>query len=246
VSGNPLSDFRYAGRSLRKSPGFTTAAVVTLALGIGATTAIFSAVRGVLLAPLPYRDADLVVLALERMPAGAIRVASYPTFLDWEAQQESFTALGYVRGRPELYRGVDGPEHRLAAFVSPGFPEALGVPAVLGRFLEPSDQADVVVLSHRWWRAGFGGDRSVLGRSITLGPRSYTVVGVAAPAARYPDWADAWIPLAAIAGLDPALDQRGLHVDSRVIGRLAPGVTATEARSAMGAIATRLASAYPA
>jgi predicted permease len=244
-----MHDVRYALRALRRSPGFTAAAVLTLALGIGANTTIFSAVKGVLLQPLPYRDAGRVYLAVESSPTGGLRAASYPTFLDWEAQQDAFEAIGYTRGRAELYRGSDGPENRVVAYVSPGFFDALGMPAALGRVLASGDARDggrVIVLSHRWWRSGFGGDPDVVGRTLTLGGRSYTVVGVAAAAARYPDWADAWIPLAAIEGSDAALTQRGLHVDSRVIGRLRPEVTPEQAQARMSAIGARLALAYPA
>jgi predicted permease len=244
-----LLDLRHAVRGLGRAPGFTAAAVLTLALGIGANTAIFSGVKGVLLQPLPYRDAGRLYLAMESSPTGGLRAASYPTFLDWEAQQDAFAAIGYARGRPELYRGADGPENRGVAYVSPGFSEALGLPTALGRPLAPDDAQNgsrAVVLSHRWWRSGFGGDPAVVGRPVTLGRRSYTVVGVAAPAARYPDWADAWIPLAAIEGADPALTQRGLHVDSRVIARLRPGMSSEQAQARMRAIGARLALTYPA
>jgi len=244
-----VRDLRHAVRALRRAPGFTAAAVLTLALGIGANTAIFSAVKGVLLQPLPYRDPGRLYLAMESSPTGGRRAASYPTFLDWEAQQDGFAALGYTRGRSELYRGPDGPESRGVAYVSPGFVEALGLPTVLGRPLAPDDARDggrAVVLSHRWWRSGFGGDPAVVGKPVTLGGRSYAVVGVAAPAARYPDWADAWIPLAAIEGADPALTQRGLHVDSRVIVRLRPPMSPEQAQARLSTIAARLAAAYPA
>ena len=249
VLGSGIQDLRYAVRGLRRAPGFTAAAVLTLALGIGANTTIFSAVNGILLRPLPYRDAGSVYVALEASPAGGQRAASYPTFLDWQMQQDVFEALGYARGRGEPYRGPDGPEDRGVAYVSRDFFEALGMPTALGRPLSRGDADDggrVVVLSHRWWHSGFGGDPGVVGKTLTLGDGTYTVVGVAAPAARYPDWADAWIPLAAIEGSDAALTQRDLHVDSRVIARLRPGLSPALAQARLSAVAARLALTYPA
>ena len=243
-----MQDLRYAVRGLRRAPGFTAAAVLTLALGIGGNTTIFSAVNGILLRPLPYRDAGSVYVALETSPTGGQRAASYPTFLDWEMQQDAFAALGYARGRGERYRGPDGPETHGVAYVSRDFFAALGMPTALGRALTPDDARDggrVVVLSHRWWHSGFGGDPAVVGTTLTLGDGTYLVVGVAAPAARYPDWADAWIPLAAIEGSDAALTQRDLHVDSRVIARLRPGRSPEQAQTRMNAIAARLALVYP-
>jgi putative ABC transport system permease protein len=244
-----LQDLRYALRSLARQPGFTTVAVLTLALGIGANTAIFSIVNGVLLKPLPYRDAGRVYMAVESSPQAGMRLPSFPTFVDWEAEQDVFETVGYTRGKSVLYRSPEGPKSLPTAFVSPRFFEALGLVTVLGRPLTAADARDggrAVVLSHRLWRSWFGGDAGILGRSVTLGDASYAVVGVAAPVARYPDWAEAWVPLAAIQGSDAALTQRGFHADSRVIARLKPGVPLDRAQVRMSAIAARLAQAYPA
>jgi len=242
-------DLRYALRSLARQPGFTTVAVFTLALGIGANTAIFSIVNGVLLKPLPYRDGGRVYMVVESSAQGGMRLPSFPTFVDWEAEQDVFETVGYTRGKSVLYRSPEGPKSLPTAFVSPRYFEALGLVTVLGRPLTAADARDggrAVVLSHRLWRSWFGGDAGILGRSVTLGDASYAVVGVAAPAARYPDWAEAWVPLAAIQGSDAALTKRGFHADSRVIARLKPGVPLDLAKVRMSAIAARLAQAYPA
>ncbi len=244
-----LQDLRFAVRALARQPWLTTVVVLTLALGIGANTAIFSIVNSVLLKPLPYRDAGRVYMALESSPQGGMRLPSFPTFVDWEAEQDVFETVGYTRGKRVLYRSPDGPKSLPTAFVSPHFFEALGLVTVLGRPLTAADARDggrAVVLSHRLWRSWFGGDAGILGRSVTLGDASYAVVGVAAPAARYPDWAEAWVPLAAIQGSDAALAQRGFHADSRVIARLKPGVPLDRAQVRMSAIAAQLAQAYPA
>lgn len=243
-----LQDLRFAVRTLRRSPGFTLAALLTLGLGIGANSAIFSLVNGVLLRPLPYGDDGRLFFAFEQSTQNGSRLPSYPTFRDWEAAQNVFSGIAYTRGAAALHRGPDGPEHFLVAFVSPQFFSTLQAGVHLGRMLAPDDDREgghVIVLGYRLWRRKFGGDPQILGRSVALDDATYTVVGVAAEAVRYPGWADAWIPIAAIAHTDPALRQRGIHVDSRVIARLAPGVSQEQAQEAMSTIAGRLALEYP-
>jgi putative ABC transport system permease protein len=244
-------DLRYALRQVKNNPGFTTAAVLTLALGIGANTAVFSLVNGVLLRPLPYANAARLYTLVEQRPPDDARLASYPTFMDWQAQIGAFDKLAYVRGLTMNFRGPDGPEQVLPGYVSDDFLAAVGGHPMLGRGFEPEEYhagaSQVAVISYALWRRRFGGDPAAVGRQMTLGDASYTIVGVMPPGFAYPEWATLWIPLTALPANDrPVLTQRGNHVDSRVIGRLRAGVTLEAAQTQVDAVAARLAAAYPA
>lgn len=244
-------DLRYALRQVKNNPGFTAAAVLTLALGIGANTAVFSLVNGVLLRPLPYADAARLYTLLEQRPPDDARLASYPTFLDWQAQIDAFDKLAYVRGLTVNFRGPDGPEQVLPGYVSEAFLATVGGRPLLGRGFEPEEfhagAGQVAVISYGLWRRRFGGDPGAIGRQMSLGDATYTIIGVMPPGFAYPDWATLWIPLAALPANDsPVLTQRGNHVDSRVIGRLRAGGTLEAAQTQVNAVASRLAAAYPA
>jgi putative ABC transport system permease protein len=243
-------DLQHAVRTLARSPGYTLAALLTLALGIGTTTAVLSAVRSVVLEPLPYAPPDRAVMIVERDSAGSDRLASYPTFQDWHSGARSFEALAFVRGLGVVMKTGAGAERLVGAFVTDEFFHALPQAALVGRTLAGDDWRPgapaAVVLSHDLWRRRFGGDRSILGRGIVLGERSYTVVGVLPPSFVYPTWADLYAPITPILPTDSALQQRGLHVDSRVVGRLRPGTDTATARRELSAVAARLATAYPA
>jgi putative ABC transport system permease protein len=164
-----MTEFRRAVRVLRRSPGFTAAAVLTLALGIAANTAVFSVLRSVLLRPLPYAESG-VVLAMERDSSGNNRLASYPTFTDWRAGTDAFEAMAFVRGSGSLLKGPAGAERLLTAYVSDDFFRVLREPALIGRALIADDMRPdapaVAVLSEQLWRRRFGGDRAVVGRPI--------------------------------------------------------------------------------
>jgi predicted permease len=224
--------------------------VLTLALGIGGTAAVTSVLRSVLLRPLSYAPADRVVTVLERDSTGSERLASYPTFQDWRSGANAFEGLAFVRGLGAVMKTGSGAERLVGAYVSEDFFRVLLDAPLLGRTLLAEDFAaagpGAVVLSHRLWQRRFGGDRSALGRALVLGGRSYTVVGVMAPDYGYPTWADLYAPIAAIEATDAALAQRGLHVDSRVVGRLRAGVDTAAARRDLSAVAARLADDYPA
>jgi putative ABC transport system permease protein len=244
-------DLRYALRQVKNNPGFTAAAVLTLALGIGANTAVFSLVNGVLLRPLPYGNADRLYTLLEQRPPDDARLASYPTFQDWQAQIESFDKLAYVRGLTRIFRSPDGPEQVIAGYVSDDFLAAVGGHPLLGRGFEPeeyrAEASQVALISYRLWQRRFGGDPRVLGQQIRLGDASHTIVGVMPAGFAYPDWATLWMPMAALPANDkPALTQRGNHTDSRVIGRLRAGVSLDAAQTQVDVVAARLAAAYPA
>jgi len=244
-------DLRYTLRQVKRNPVFTAAAVLTLALGIGANTAVFSLVNGVLLRPLPYDDASRLYTLLEQRPPDDARLASYPTFVDWQSQLHAFSYMAYVRGLTMIFRGPGGPEQVLVGYVSEDFLAAVGGRPMLGRGFqgngEPSEGSHGALISYRFWQRQFGGERSAIGRQMRLGDESYTVVGVMPPGFAYPEWAAVWSPLAALPANDRAvLTQRGNHADSRVIARLRPGVDLAAAQAQTDAVAGRLAAAYPA
>jgi putative ABC transport system permease protein len=245
-----LHDFRHAFRTLARSPGYTVTVVLTLTLGIGGTTAVFSVLRSVILRPFAWAPVDRVMMIAERDSAADVRPASYPTFQDWRAGTNTFEALAFVRGQGAVLKGSEGAERLVGAFVSDEYFKALPDPAAVGRALEPSDFAAgapaVAVLSWPLWQRRFGGDRSIIGRSVTLGERSYTIVGVMPVDFVYPTWADLWMPITVILGSSPELQQRGLHTDSRIVGRLRAGVDSAGGVRALSAVAAHLAEAYPA
>jgi putative ABC transport system permease protein len=245
-----LGDLRHAVRTLARSPAYAVTAVLTLALGIGGTTAVFSVLRSVILTPFAWAPADRVMTIAERDSAGDTRLASYPTFRDWRAGAHAFEAMAFVRGLGTLMKTPDGAERLIGAYVSEDYFRVMPEPAAVGRALEPADYSPgapaAVAISWPLWQRRFGGDRSVIGRSVTLGDRSYTVVGVMPVGFTYPVWGDFWAPITAILPTDPALQQRGLHVDSRVVGRLRAGRDSAAGRQELSTVAARLALTYPA
>ena len=245
-----LRDLRHAMRTLARAPGYSLTVILTLALGIGGTTAVFSVLRSVILRPFAWAPADRVMMIAERDSAANVRSASYPTFQDWRGSTNAFEALAFVRGQGAVLKAGEGAERLLGAFVSDEYFRVLPEPAAVGRGLEPSDFAPgapaVAAISWPLWQRRFGGDRSVVGRNVTLGERSYTIVGVMPVGFVYPVWADLWAPITAILATDPALQQRGLHADSRVVGRLRAGVDSAAGVRALSSVAAHLADTYPA
>ena len=246
-----MDDLRLALRTLRRSPGYTITVVLTLALGLGGATAVYSILRSVILRPLPYAPADRVMLLAERDSAASIRLPSYPTFQDWRTSTGAFEAMAFARGLGTVMKTGEGAAERLiGAFVSDGFFQVLPEPAAVGRTLVSADYGPgaqaAVVLSWQLWQRRFGGDRAAVGRNVTLGDRSHTIVGVMPPGFAYPPWADFYSPIAVILATDAALGQRGVHVDSRVVGRLRPGVDSAGGQQALSTVAAHLADTYPA
>ena len=246
-------DLRYAVRAFRRAPGFAVAAALTLALGIGATTTVFSVVDGVLLHGLPYRDADRIVNLWETSDNGGFRLPSYPTFKDWRAESQTwgdaFESLAFVKGAEAIYVGENGPERILASSVSPGFFHLLGTAPLLGRtFLPDEERAGanrVVVLSYELWRRRFGGDATIVGKTVVLTGAPATIVGVMPRGFAFPTWSMLWQPIAAIENTDSSLSKRGVHTDSRTIGRLRAGADSARVAAVMRTIEQRLATAYP-
>ncbi len=243
-------DLRFAARMLAKNPGFTAVAVLTLALGIGANTAIFSVVYGVLLQPLPYKDASSLVVLNETTPKVGTVSVSYPNFLDWRAQSHDFSQMAAVHDVGFNLAGVTQPENISGEAVSPNFLSMMGVRPFFGRDFDASEEkagtAPVLLLSYELWQSHMGGNRNAIGRTITLDGRSFTIVGVLPPNFRSLDKTDVMLPIGVWAtNNSEEANERGERGDMIVIGRLAPNVTFAQARAEMEGIAARLAKEYP-
>ena len=242
-------DIRYALRLLVKQPGITSLAVVTLALGIGANTAIFSAVNAVLLRPLPYPDADRVVMIWEKRAREAVLDAPVAPadFVDWEKRQESFEAIAGMSTSAVDLTGAGEPVRLFAGVVSPGFFDVLGVKPALGRTFRPEEaifgQHRVVILGDRVWRQRFGADPAIVGRKILLNQVPSEVAGVLPASFEFPDSElELWTPLALTSA--PQTPSRTIHALS-VYARLKPGITLERARADMDRIGAQLAEEYP-
>jgi putative ABC transport system permease protein len=240
-------DARYGLRMLLKKPGFTLTAVITLALGIGATSTIFSFVNGILLRPLPYQDSERLVSLDETAPKRGITSmgVSFPNFLDWREQNRAFTGVAAYGGGDDYTLTGDGePEELSGASVSYNTFEVLGVAPILGRtFTADEDRPKndlVVILSHELWERRFAANTDIIGRKITLNNRSSTVIGVMPPGFKFPEVDDLWVPLA----LDTTMWTRNDHGLSAV-ARLKPGVTLEQAQSDITAVARRIEEQNP-
>jgi predicted permease len=239
-----LQNLRYTIRKLRKSPGFTAVADVTLALGIGANTAIFSVVNSVLLRPLPYKDDGRLVVILNN---GHNPVAP-ANFIDWRSQSQSFSQMGAAEYWTPNLTGTDNPEKLWALHVTPDIFPMLGVQPLLGRMFLPEEQEagkeHEVMLSYSLWQSHFAGNPEIIGRSVALSGETYTVVGVMPRDFKFaPFWAtktDLWAPLA----LGSRLTDRG-GGSLRVFARLTPGVTLEQAQAEMAGITGRLEREFP-
>lgn len=251
-----LQDLRYGLRVLRKNPGFAAIAIVTLALGIGTTTAIFSIVDAVMFKPLPFPTAGRLVAIKSVVAAtGDGSVASYPDFLDWRARNHVFEGMAAFRTSDFTLIGAHQAVHLQGAVVSAQLFSLLGVRPVLGRnFLTEEDKlaaasgSDPVLLSYALWQRQFGADRSVLGRSIQLGNRPFTVVGVMPKGFQFPIEAEPielWTTIAVDAsGATKMTDQRGAHYLD-VVGLLKKGVSVRQAQAELVAITSALNKEHP-
>ena len=247
-----FKDIRYGVRSLLKHPGFAAIVVVTLAVGIGASSAIFSVVNTVLLRPLPYAQAERIV-AIQALTADGKRVQVTPAdFLDWRAQNTVFEQLAAILTRPANLALADQAERIDLAMTSANFFSVFGTVPERGRLFIPSDEqaghAPVVVISHSLWQRRFDGDSSMVGKPITLDGASYTVVGIAPAGFQYPNKTDVWLPPFRLA---PTMSERQDPTQVRGFGMLAavalrkPGVPLTQAASEMETITARLRQQYP-
>ena len=237
-----MQDLRYAVRALLRTPGFTTAAVLTLALGIGANTAIFAVVNAVLLEPLGYPQADRLVSIVQRHErTGSPEFASLPDYNDWRAQTTQFEHMGGAWGVTFNLTAIEEPERLRGALVTASLFPTFGTPPALGRTFTEAEEKDlVVVLSHSLWQRRFAGDRAVLGRSVALNGRPHTIVGVMPAGFAFPEAiTELWTPLVPESGMN-----RGYHL-LNVVGRIKPDATIERARAELAAIVARSAAAYP-
>jgi putative ABC transport system permease protein len=243
------TDLRYSLRALRRAPAFTLAAVLTLALGIGANSAIFSVVNSVLLRPLPYERPEELVLVAGRYPEFGRTGTSLPDFRDWRDQTtRTFAQMAARHGTAFNLTGAGEPERLVADRVTANFFATLGVRPQLGRgFLPGEDRVggddDVVVLSHGFWQRRFGGDAAVVGRAIQLSGRPYTVVGVAPPEFRFGRAVDLWATVRTDSSAGAATQRRSEFLE--VLGRLRPGVTPEQGATELAGVVRRLAEQYP-
>jgi predicted permease len=246
-----IQDVHYAMRTLRKAPGFTFVALLTLGLGIGANTAIFSIVDGILLRPLPYRDPSRLIAINETTPKVGTVSVSYLNFLDWRQQSRSISEMAAVCSVEFNLAGIDQPENISGEAVSPNLLSMLGVQPFLGRDFEASEgkagAAPVVLLSYQLWQSKFGGESGALGRVISLDGRGFTIIGVLPPDFRSTEKTDVMEPIGVwLANRPDSSSERSERGDMIVIGRLTAGSSLAQARAEMDGIAARLEQAYPA
>jgi putative ABC transport system permease protein len=253
-------DFRYGVRVLAKTPGFTAVAVLTLALGIGANTAIFSIVNTVLLRPLPFQNSQRLVslgnFDTRHTPAIPQGTMSYPDAMDVRARNHSFQEVSVYNENDATLTGIGEPLHINVENVSANIFRLLGTQPSVGRaFLDSEDEPGhhVVILGDAFWRAHFNADRDVIGRTLNLNGRAYTVVGVMPPGFQFPVLAEArdlWLTFSRQAEVDdpgdkPSTEQRGNH-SLQMIARLKPGVTLAQANADLASISHALSTEYPA
>jgi putative ABC transport system permease protein len=240
-----LQDLNYAFRQLRKSPGFTITAVLTLAIGIGANTAGFSIMDAVILRPLAVPDLKHVVVVYEQKNQGDNQQAALANFVDWQRQSRSFEELAVHSHTSMTLTGAGDAAQIAAVYTTPSFFHVLRTNAALGRVFAANEtqpgRNSVAVLSYAFWKNQFGSNPGVVGRTFELDQHTYTVIGVMPKAMQYPSTADVYLPFAPT---DAQLANRASH-DFQVVGRLRKGVAAGEAQADLNVIAERLSRAYP-
>ena len=244
-------DFLYAVRNLRRKPLFTAVTVLTLALGIGANTAIVSVVHGVLLKPLPYPHPERLMMLWTYNPRQGFDkdVGTYPNFEDWRRESRTFERMAAYSGANVTLTGAGNPAHIRGATVTPGFFETIGVPPSAGRVFDARDDRAnndrIAILSDGLWQRRFGGDPTVVGRTVMLNGVAHEVVGVMPRGFAHPEDAEIWTPLVASERFAALMRARGSFWLT-VIGRLQPGTDRATAQAEMDAIASRLEQQYPA
>jgi predicted permease len=247
-----LQDIRYGIRLVAKSPGFAAIAILTLALGIGANTALFSVVNGVLLNPLPYHHPDRLVAIYAKTKEFSYSSISYPNFLDWVRSQRSFSAIAAFREDNLNLTGMGEPERVPSEMVSANFFSVLGVNPVAGRLFRPEEDQvgaqPVALISGGFWKRKFGAAPDVLGKTLTLDGVGYTVVGVTPADFHYDSGnfhtSDVYVPIGQ--WNDPTFRDRRTAMGMDAVGRLKPGVTLQQAQTDMDSVAQGLAEIYPA
>ncbi|HXM14646.1 MAG TPA: ABC transporter permease, partial [Candidatus Eremiobacteraceae bacterium] len=246
---NLVQDLRQSLRTLRRNPAFAIGAILVLALGIGANTAIFSIVNAAMLRPLPFDDPDRLVQLWHVPPARSFPGIDFfsvspANYLDWKAQNTSFDSMSIYGFRGLTFGGNNHPELIQASMVPPDFFTVLCAQPLLGRTFSRDDDHPnprSILLSYNLWRDRFASDPGIVGRDITVDSQSFSVVGVMPEKFRMPDFAKAWVPLG---WTDADRNVRGNH-NYNVIARLRPQITIDQAKSDLAAISTRLEQQYP-
>lgn len=247
-----IQDLRYGLRMLFKKPGFTLVAVITIALGIGANTAIFSVVNGVLLKSLPYPEAERLVVLNESSKESPVIAVAYPNYLDWRAEQTVFEDLSARMPAGGIITGDGEPERVIGRFVTASFFSTLGIQPQIGRFFTDAEDRPgterVMVLSYALWQRRYGGDTEVIGKAIQYSGDSWTIIGVMPAGFDFYGQTninnDFFIPLGHLTD-QRFMQSRSSH-NTSVLGRLKPGVTHEQAEAELQTIAARLAEQYPA
>src|SRR6202453_1406868 len=248
---NVLQDVRYGARTLRKSPGFTAIAILTLALGIGANTALFSVVNGVLLNPLPYPHPEQLVMLHESKPNFKNGSISYPNFLDWQKDNQSFSGMAVSRNYAFTLSNAGEPEQLRGRLISSDFFNVLGVKPVIGRTLSSGEDkigaAPVAIIAAGLWKRKFAASPDAIGKSITLDGKSYTIVGVTP--AEFDIFLRSTVIPEVYVGIgqwtNPLLNNRGAGLGIHGVARLKPGVTLAQAIADMDRVSHDLSAAYP-
>jgi predicted permease len=244
-----LRDLRYAGRSLRRSPGFVALAVLIMALGIGANTAVFSVVNTVLLKPLSYRDPDRIVTLSYSSTTGeaassSLKLVSIPNFQDWHDQSSSFEAMAYYASRETSAMPGSAAEYALATVVSPEFFRVLAVEPTIGRLFTTEEMkpgsGGALVISHAYWLTRLGGDPRALGQTVRMFGGTWSIVGVMPADFRFPGKTDLWFP-----NTRPTTTEARFSRNYLAVGRLKPDVDIERAQTEMTSIARRLEQQYP-
>jgi putative ABC transport system permease protein len=246
--GNLVQDLRYALRILRKSPSFTMVAALTLALGIGANTAIFSIVQNVLLRPLPYPQPERLVEISNNYPPTVPEIGLSPgDYADWKRQATTLSGMAAYTSIPQGFNLTgDGEAQRVqASYASSSFLPLLGIRPASGRVFLPQDDStsatQSVILSHHLWASRFGSDPALIGRAVVLDAQRYTVIGVLPDGFQFLRWADLWMPI----GLFPDDLTSHVHHDFNVIGRLKPGVAVAQAQAEIASLNKQEEAAFP-
>ncbi|MBW3554779.1 MAG: ABC transporter permease [Gemmatimonadetes bacterium] len=249
---NIAADFRYAARALRRAPAFTAIVVVTLALGIGANTAIFSVVRGVLLKPLPHRDGDRLVYLRHSMdgPGGSSLAFSVPEVRDLREGAPSLAGIAEYSSWTLVHQTDDGAARIDVGLVTGNYFDVMGLSPVLGRLTGPGDDGPgvppVIVLTHEWWVSRFGADPDVVGRQLRLDGEPVTVIGVVEPAPFFPDRVVGLLNMAVSDHhLSATMVEGRTHRMTEVVARLASGATVEQARAEVAAVQARMAADFP-
>lgn len=241
-----FSEIRYGMRSLAHVPGLTAISILTVALGVGAGSALFSVVKAVLLNPLPYAEPGRLAWLAEINEHGGPMQVAFQNFLDWRAANRTFSAIGAYEQGPAIVSGSDVPQHTFVAAVTDDFFRVMGTNAIIGRTFSHEEQVMggplAVVIGYDLWQRAFSGSRSILGRNIRLLGIAPVVVGIMPPGFSYPEDAELWMPETAFG--DPGFGIRTGH-NWRVVGRLKPGIRMEQAQADIGAIERGIKQQYP-